>query len=50
MLKKANTRFYFREAARSCLMEFPETLEAKQTISLVAFKSLPGIIRLARHC
>ena len=31
-------------------MEFPETLEAKQTISLVAFKSLPGLIRLARHC
>ena len=31
-------------------MEFPETLETKQTISLVAFKSLPGIIRLARHC
>ena len=44
-----NTRFYFREAARSCLMECPETLEAKQAISLVAFKSLPRLIRLARH-
>ena len=31
-------------------MEFPETLETKQTISLVALKSLPGLIRLARHC
>ena len=44
-----NTRFYFREAARSCLMECPETLEAKQTISLVALKSLPRLIRWGRH-
>ena len=44
-----NTIFYFREAARNCLMECPETLQAKQAISLVAFKSLPRLIRLAHH-
>ena len=44
-----NTSFYFREAARNCLMECPETLQAKQAISLVAFKSLPRLIRLAHH-
>ena len=49
VLKKTNTSFYFREAARSCLMECPETLEAKQAIPLVAFKSLPRLIRLAGH-
>ena len=30
-------------------MECPETLEAKQTISLVALKSLPRLIRWGRH-